>query len=60
MQTSPGKITGFAVVRSKEGYIRAGNFDNLNQEHKRALIKLIVEDGNITAESYPNTDERFT
>lgn len=59
MKASIGKIKALGVVRSSLGYIRVGNYENLSPLHKEALQKLIAADGYITAESYPNQDERF-
>ena len=53
------KVKGLAVVRDKNGRIRANNYENLSQEHKDELRRLVRLDGLITAESAPNPDPRF-
>lgn len=53
------KVKGLAVVRDKNGRIRANNYENLSQECKDELRRLVRLDGLITAESSPNPDPRF-
>ena len=48
------------VVRNSDGYIRVSDsvFD-LPEDQLKQLVILVQQDGYITAESYPNIDERF-
>lgn len=60
MNALPGKMNAFVVVRNRQGFIRAGNFEALSDENKQRLIELVRQDGYVTAESYPDIDTRFT
>lgn len=53
-------MRGLAVVRNKDGYIRANNYELLSEECKRELEDLVAKDGYVTADSYPDKDERFS
>ena len=45
-KTAKPKVSGLAVVRDKNGKIKADNFDNLPPEHQAILLKLIEEERN--------------
>jgi len=49
-----------AVIRNKDGFIRANNFEKLNLRCQQEIRRLVALDGWITAESFPNKDSRFS
>lgn len=44
--TPKAKVTGLAVVRDKNGRIKADNLDNLPPDQRAALLKLIEVEKN--------------
>jgi hypothetical protein len=59
MNTQKSDFKGLAVVRNSMGLIRCGNYENLSEEYQDLLRILVMEDGGVTAESYPDLDKRF-
>jgi len=54
------KPRGIGIVRNRDGYIRVGDHvSTLPKNQLLELVELIISDGRITAESFPNIDKRI-